>query len=208
MSDEQAKIRVPDEPSYSRVAFDLEVEVTTRLMAMIKAMPAKERRRFRPAAERAARALEGSCPAVFGMTSNGMIAGLFADTAPGRLTVVVASAGDCIMFAPELRALPAAAADLEAFLAETGGDRAAVRGNLPNVLAAILRERSLASAGLGALFSEPRHRELAKSWADAGATPALVALLSSDRKGSLRILIPHGRTMPVLEFEPEMAGHA
>ena len=110
MSDEQAKIRVPDEPSYARVALDLEIEVTTRLMAMIKAMPAKERRRFRPAAKRAARALEGSCPAVFGMTSNGMIAGLFANITPGRLTVVVASADDCIMFAPELRALPAAAA--------------------------------------------------------------------------------------------------
>ena len=138
---------MPDEPSYPRVVFDLEVEVTTRLMAMIKTMPAKERRRFRPAAKRAARALEGSCPAVMGMTSNGMIAGLFADIAPGRFSVVVASADDCIMFAPELRALPAAAADLEAFLAETGRDHAAARGNLPIVLAAILKERSLAWRG-------------------------------------------------------------
>ena len=112
------------------------------------------------------------------------------------------------MFTPELRALPVAAADLEAFLAETGEDHAAARGNLPNVLAAILKERSLASAGLGVLFSEPGHRELAETWADAGATPALVVLLASDRKGSVRILIPHGRTMPVLELEPETAGSA
>ena len=65
----------------------------------------------------------------------------------------------------------------------------------------------MASAGLGALFSERGHRELAELWADAGVTPALVVLLASDRKGSLRILIPHGRTLPVLEFEPEMAGY-
>ena len=72
----------------------------------------------------------------------------------------------------------------------------------------IVRARKIVLEVLGALLAGSNHRELAKVWADAGATPALVALLSSDRKGSLRILIPHGRTMPVLEFEPEMAGHA
>jgi hypothetical protein len=199
---------MPDEPAYPRVVLDLEVEVTTRLMAMLKAMPARERRRFRSAAERAAHALEGSCPAVLGMTSNGMIAGLFANTAPGRLSVVIASADDCIMFAPELRALPAAVADLEAFLSETGEDHSAVRGNLPLMLAAILKARSLASPGLGALFVEPGHREQAEVWATEGATPALVALLSKDGKGSVRLPLPHGRTFPVLEFEPEVAGHA
>ena len=120
---------MPDEPPCPRVVLDLEVEVTTRLMATIKALPAKDRRRFRPAAERAARALEGSCPAVFGMTPNGTITGLFAETVPGRFTLVIASEGDCLMITPPLRDLPAAAA-FEAFLAATDRDRAVVRSNL------------------------------------------------------------------------------
>ena len=72
----------------------------------------------------------------------------------------------------------------------------------------ILRDRFLNLAGLGALFAEPGHREQAESWAAGGATPALVALLSSDRTGAVRILIPHGRTLPLLEFDPAPAGHA
>ena len=76
------------------------------------------------------------------------------------------------------------------------------------MLDAVLRERSLSSTGLGALLAGSNHREQVEAWAAEGVTPALVALLSSDGTGALRLLIPHGWTFPVLEFEPEMAGHA
>ena len=197
-----------DEPHYPRVVFDLGVEVTTRLMAVIKTIPAKDRRRYRPAAKRAARALEGSCPAVMGMTSNGMIAGLFAAIAPGRLSVVVASADDCIRFAPELRALPAAGADLEAFLAEDGQDLAAVRGNLPNCARCDLEGSILGFGGARRAVLRAGHRRLAEIVVRLRRDARLGGVAGQRQQGRGAHPHPPRADHARAGVEPEMAGSA
>jgi hypothetical protein len=77
----------------------------------------------------------------------------------------------------------------------------------PHVLAALIEARSLSLPGLGFLLAADKHRQEIELCVAHGATPALVTLLSTDRKGSIRVVLPHGRTWPALDLEPE-AGHA
>jgi hypothetical protein len=193
--------------AHREAGFDLELEVGARLMMMIDELPKPQRRRFRPAARRAASALEESCPGLMAMTPEGMLAGLYSAIVPGRLLIVVASATKCLAFTPELRALPQARDEAQAFLDESG--KAAADGSkvIPMLLAGVLEAGALSPAWLGFLLLAPEHRAQVELFAANGATPALVALLSDDRTGSLRLTLPHGRAWPALELE-EPSGHA
>ena len=188
-------------------AFDLETEVSIRLMAVIDDMPQRQRRRFRSAARRAAKELEAHAPAIIGMTPRGMLAGLYSEVVPGRFVVVIASANDCFSVTPPFAYVDEAIADAQASMDAMAEAWGSVSGALPALLAAVLEARALTGAGLGFLLHAPEHREMIRIFAESGVTPALVALLSKDRTGSVRVVLPHGRIWPTLELD-DPHGHA
>jgi hypothetical protein len=71
----------------------------------------------------------------------------------------------------------------------------------------VIEQRSLSTVALGLLLASAEQRLRIARCVEIGATPALVALLASDRNGSARMILPHGRTWPAVVAEPE-AGHA
>ena len=152
-------------------------------------------------------ALEATAPALLAATPRGLLAGLFSETTPGCFTVVVATADDCLTFTPALRAIPAAIADMAAFMDDTSRKPEAVSGAIPLLLAAALEQRTLSSVWLGGLLWQPEHREQVEMLAAHGVTPAVVCLLTTDTRAAMRLVLPHGRTWPVLDLEPQ-AGSA
>jgi hypothetical protein len=141
------------------------------------------------------------------MTPWGLLTGLYATIPPGRFAVVLASAAKEVMFTPELRDIPGALEDAEAFLDETAKDWGYAREALPLLIEAVLEEEALIPRWLGLLLQAPEHRQQLELFAAHGITPAFVGLLSSDATGSLRLVLPHGRAWPVLDLE-DPRGHA
>jgi hypothetical protein len=189
-------------------AFDLTTEVGTRLLAGLDSMPRKQQRRFRPAAQHAADALELAAPAVLAMTEKGLLAGLYSTVTPGHLAVVIADADGSIMFTPALSAIPDALKATRELMSTIPdalkppmklpgeGYEQDVARAVPLLLEAILECGKLSELQLGMLLLQPEHQEQIGAFAAANVTPAFVAMLSNDRTGSLRIVLPHARTMP------------